>query len=283
MKKTPSPKKAPATGTPSPNKPMTKDQARKVTDEINSNVASASVLLLDLYERDGWKALGYKTWTDYCVKELEVSRQRGYQLVNAARLAEQTSTVVDAPLSEAALRELGGIPAAQVPEVVIEAVQIAAERGAAKPTAADIKEAAAPIKEAAQEPPPKPKPAVKRNKPDDAEKQERDTELREKYLERVKDICGKHAYQAIRDGSVEMSTKELKQFTDLADDQMEAIQDLVLAHRHSVTEAMKIVNRMIDGNSKFREVWLQAIANKGVWQGTIEGLDITVEVKAKKK
>jgi len=45
-------------------------EARECVDKINANLTNIRQLLLTLYERQGWDALGYRNWQECIKKEL---------------------------------------------------------------------------------------------------------------------------------------------------------------------------------------------------------------------
>lgn len=65
--------------------PMPADEARAKTQWIKQNLQTARQLLLEMYEREGWRALGYSSWRDYGHVEFGYSESRAYQLMAAAR------------------------------------------------------------------------------------------------------------------------------------------------------------------------------------------------------
>lgn len=83
---------------------MTADEARDVVQQINSHLNSARKLLLDLHERRGWEALGYASWRDCATAEFGESQTRVYQLLSAAKIEKEISTIVeiseDSPMGE---------------------------------------------------------------------------------------------------------------------------------------------------------------------------------------
>jgi len=88
--------------------PMLISEAREKTDQIINNIQNTRNLLLEMYERDGWKALGYESWREYGQVEFGFSESRIYQLADAARVEENLSTIVekDKPIQEGQLRPL---------------------------------------------------------------------------------------------------------------------------------------------------------------------------------
>jgi hypothetical protein len=87
---------------------LTKDQARKLVDRINLHFNDARTLLLELQEREGWKALGYESWRACAIAEFGQSQSRVYQLLDAARVERNISTVVEQPgqIPETVLRPI---------------------------------------------------------------------------------------------------------------------------------------------------------------------------------
>jgi len=71
--------------------PMTPDEARAAVMQINAHAAEMGRLLLDLRTREGWRALGYATWTDCLTREFAFSRKHLYELMRAAPVVERLS------------------------------------------------------------------------------------------------------------------------------------------------------------------------------------------------
>lgn len=84
----------------------------------------------------------YKTFENYVNKRWGYSRPRAYQLIEAAEVDANLSTMVDIdrPKGERQLREVGKAPPEKQAEVVKKAVEKAAEENR-KPTAKDYKKA----------------------------------------------------------------------------------------------------------------------------------------------
>lgn len=68
---------------------MGAEEAREIINKINSKAAEMGRLLLDLKEREGWRALGYASWTQCLRCEFEYSRKHLYELMNAAPVIEK--------------------------------------------------------------------------------------------------------------------------------------------------------------------------------------------------
>lgn len=65
---------------------MVAGEARQVTDKIKVNLRETRILLLEIYERKGWKALGYASWREYGQAEFGHGESHLYRLMDAARV-----------------------------------------------------------------------------------------------------------------------------------------------------------------------------------------------------
>lgn len=63
--------------------------ARELTDRIRESVESLWSLLLEAYERQAWRALGYDRWQDYVETEFDMTRRRAYQLLDQGRVIRE--------------------------------------------------------------------------------------------------------------------------------------------------------------------------------------------------
>lgn len=79
--------------------PLSADQARAVTAKIKGYAGALQRLAVRAHERRIWLALGYSSWAEYCAEELDMSRSRGYQLVDygLVQRALGTGEAEDAP------------------------------------------------------------------------------------------------------------------------------------------------------------------------------------------
>lgn len=116
-------------------RPMSADQARACVDAIKERVDDIRDLALDLYERQGWKALGYPSWRE-CVKtEFEQHQSYLYRQLQAALIEREItnpgeignmgsiSPIGEKParIPEGQLRPLAAIPEGQRKEAWEEA------------------------------------------------------------------------------------------------------------------------------------------------------------------
>jgi ParB family chromosome partitioning protein len=106
---------------------MDKTEAREKTERIKNNLTEARQLLLEMYERNGWGALGYASWREYGQAEFGYSESRIYQLMDAAKTERNISTIVEInkPLPEGHLRPLSRLEPEQQVEVYQTAVNTA--------------------------------------------------------------------------------------------------------------------------------------------------------------
>lgn len=65
---------------------ITKAQARKLTDRIKTAADQLWSLLLEAHEGKAWKALGYKSWSEYVGSEFDMGRAHAYRLLDQGRV-----------------------------------------------------------------------------------------------------------------------------------------------------------------------------------------------------
>lgn len=73
---------------------MSREAAKKLTEEIRSTATATYVLVKRAYDYKAWVALGYKSWGDYVTKEFSISKSRSYQLINQAKVLDEISASV---------------------------------------------------------------------------------------------------------------------------------------------------------------------------------------------
>jgi site-specific DNA-methyltransferase (adenine-specific) len=102
--------------------PMDADEARACVRAITEHLDGARALLLELYERQGWRALGYASWRACVVAEFDRSQSYLYRQLQAARLERDFSPIGEKPLSlsEWHARQILSLPREQRREVIAE-------------------------------------------------------------------------------------------------------------------------------------------------------------------
>lgn len=124
--------------------PMTKNEARKITTKIKRGVKEIESLLLEMYEREGWKSLGYKSMNQYMLKEFpEFSSGHLHRKLQTAKTRRNIKVLpMGSTLSERVLRPIATNEYIKHPERQREVIETAIEiSDNGKPTAADIEQA----------------------------------------------------------------------------------------------------------------------------------------------
>jgi hypothetical protein len=116
-------------------KMMVYKEAREVVEQINSNMNNVRHLVLDLYEREGWTALGYPTWRSCVVAEFKDKERYLYYQLEAAQTERNICTKVQNQIPETHLRPLSKLQPAQQREAWQKAVDTAPD---GKVTAAHV-------------------------------------------------------------------------------------------------------------------------------------------------
>jgi hypothetical protein len=118
---------------------MTEAEARERVKQINNQIGEIGKLLLDMKEREGWKALGYSNWYECAAAEFKISQSRIYQLLDASKTQQEISTICGmAPTRESQLREFSDIETPEEKAAVYKAAIETAPNG--KLTAKHIRE-----------------------------------------------------------------------------------------------------------------------------------------------
>ena len=94
---------------------MSTEEARICADAIRHNLGNLRKLVMELYERQGWIALGYSSWRDCVSSEFEFGQSHLYRLLDAARVEQNISPIGETvAIPESHLRPLVPLaPAAQ--------------------------------------------------------------------------------------------------------------------------------------------------------------------------
>lgn len=104
--------------------PMKKREARELLLQIRQSMRETRLLLLDLFEREGWRALGYSSWRECVSVEFAESERHLYRLLAAAQLERELTHGTDQargrPIPERQLRELARLDTAEERRAVWE-------------------------------------------------------------------------------------------------------------------------------------------------------------------
>jgi CHASE2 domain-containing sensor protein len=71
--------------------PMSRDAARQCVARMTHHLEEARAVLLELYEREGWRALGYDSWRACVVAAFSQSQTALYRQLTAARVERTIS------------------------------------------------------------------------------------------------------------------------------------------------------------------------------------------------
>ena len=119
--------------------PMTPAEAREYVDKIKAGMQEIYGLLLELHERNGWRALGYSSWRECTQAEFGYSAAHTYRLLESAEIRRNifspTGENMLQPIPERQLRPLAQVPPEAQPVVWQRAVETAPE---GKVTAAHV-------------------------------------------------------------------------------------------------------------------------------------------------
>lgn len=115
---------------------MTEAEAMAAVKKARQAMDTAGQVLLDLHDRQGWKALGYRSWSACVEAEFEQSKTYLFAQLAAERVREQLvesatdeeSAIAYRQLSESQARPLTKLPADQRKAAVDEAIAAAGEK-----------------------------------------------------------------------------------------------------------------------------------------------------------
>ena len=97
---------------------MSEKEARAAVATIRECLEKSRQGLLTLYEREGWRALGYSSWSAFVRSELTLSYARVSQLIGAARVERELDTrFEDNVVSSAVFESLKEVPPEERQEV----------------------------------------------------------------------------------------------------------------------------------------------------------------------
>lgn len=85
--------------------PMTKAQARVLTDEIQYGITDLESKIVRAWTEGAWSALGYSSWNDYCATEFEC----GYIKLPRGERMKTVATLANAGMSNRAIGQSLGI------------------------------------------------------------------------------------------------------------------------------------------------------------------------------
>lgn len=118
---------------------MSEPEARSCVQVINVGIANIRRQVLDLHDREGWRALGYASWRQCVAAEFEQSQAHLYRVLNAGLLEAKVSPIGEiGSIPEGQLRELA--PLRDDPEMMREVWQQVQQEHGENVTAAKVRE-----------------------------------------------------------------------------------------------------------------------------------------------
>ena len=106
--------------------PMTSEEARACVADIKAGFQNLRRRVLDLYDREGWRALGYTSWRECVVAEFQQSQAYLYRTLSAAQIEKEISPMGEIGIiPERQLRVLAPLEPEERGEVWSKAVETA--------------------------------------------------------------------------------------------------------------------------------------------------------------
>ncbi len=118
---------------------MSEPEARSCVQAINAGIAIIRRQVLDLHDREGWRALGYTSWRACVVEEFPQTQRHLYRLLEAGQIEREICpTGQTGEIPERHLRELA--PLRDDPETMREVWQHVHEEHGENVTAERVRE-----------------------------------------------------------------------------------------------------------------------------------------------
>jgi len=220
-------------------------------------------IALEMREREGWRALGFKNWTDYC-------HHVGGQVsaVNVMRLAQKAGIEqnVQASLPMRHALALARLPLPEAQREVFEKVK---------------KDFPKPIERNYET-------YVDRwfrehDKPTDTSGKSEDGWTRSQVdadedlshaLDRIEEVYGHADRKAIQNGTIGLTRKDIIALASFHESRMKAIHYLIMANHWDVARALRFVNSTPTSQTKLEEIHNHVLASPGFYYTwSINGID----------
>lgn len=252
---------------------MTKDEAQQCDSEITKGTDdwfhTVGPKMIAMREREGFRALGFKTFGDYC-KHLD---KRFDHRHTVKRLIDRTE--VEANLQRPVVAQhayaLAKLPTADAQRYVYAQVLMKFEN----PTEQNIETQVDKwFRENA--------PHAKRGRRDDKEgwttgDLEDDEEL-SKALDRVEEVYSRADRRAIQDGTIGLSRKDIIGLSKFHASKMREVQYLIMVNHWDLADSMKFINKSPDSDTTAGELHNYCLSTAGFFYTcSINGFDHTVK------
>ncbi len=254
---------------------MTKQEAQEKDAQIiklsGDYVDMVGPIALEMRRRQGWRALGFKDWTDYCK---HVSRR--ISAVNVMRLAQKAEVEqnVQAPLAMRHALVLARLPS---PEAQRE-VFVEVKSNYQKPIELNYQTS---VETWFRKHQPGAKSSAMGGRAGSGGwtrgDLEGDGELAE-ALDRIEKVYGYADRKAIQDGAIGLSRKDIIALSALSGDKMNEIHYLIMANHWDVATAIKFVNKQLDRRDRIEELLNRCLITSELYYVcSVEGYDIQIK------
>jgi hypothetical protein len=252
---------------------MTKQEAQEKDAQIiklsGHYVDMVGPIALEMRRRQGWRALGFKDWTDYCK---HVSTR--ISAVNVMRLAQKAEVEqnVQARLAMRHALALAKIDSPEGQREVYQSVTSSFE----KPVEQNYETY---VDRWLREHEPDARRAGRKNSSDGWTKGdlEEDSELAN-ALDCIEKVYGPADRKAIQNGAIGLSRKDIIALSALHADKMNEIHYLIIANHWDVAAALKFVNKTVDGQTTVQDLVCRCLTTSGLsYTCSVGGFDISIK------
>ena len=260
---------------------MTKQEAEEKNAQIielsGGYVDKVGPIALEMRDREGWRALGFKNWTDYCHHVDE-----RISAVNVMRLAQKAEVEqnVQAHLPMRHALQLARLPAPEVQREVFAKVQDAYDKPIEQNYQTYVEgwfrdnEPDAPTEKIS---------GRRRGKNETGWTRSdlnADEDLSE-ALDRIEKVYGQADRKAIQDGTIGLSRKDAIALAAFHASKMKEVQHLIMANHWDVETSMKFINKTLGQRDTIGDLINHCIGTVGLYYTcSVDGYDIQIKANA---
>ncbi len=249
---------------------MTKQEAQAKDAQIielsGQYIDMVGPIALEMRDREGWRALGCKTWTDYCHHVDE-----RISAVHVMRLAQKAEVErnLGAKLPGRHALELAKLPTAEAQREVFAEVMDNYQ----KPVERNFQTHVERWLQKHNKPS-----GVRRNNSDGwtSADLENDSELAH-ALDRIEKVYGHADRKGLQDGAIGLSRKDIIGLSAFHATKMKEVQYLIMANHWDLATAMKFINKQPDSKTTVHELQNHCLATPCFYYTcSVNGFDHTV-------
>jgi hypothetical protein len=230
---------------------------------------SVAPLLIEMREREGYKALGYETFRDYCATiDKRVSHNTVLRLVHRAEV--ESNLGVELPLRHAMV--LARLPTAEAMQEVFDKVKKDFEKPLERNYETYVDRWFRDHEKSA---------ATGRKKSDSdgwtRAELEDDPELSESF-DRIGEVYGHKDRLAIQQGTVGLSRRDIIALAAFHESRMKAVHYLIMVNRWDVARALKFINDTPGDKTTIHELQNHCLGTPGFYYTcSVGGFDIQIK------